>query len=85
MGIILIGIYPYRPNSAIGWCVFYLLSLPIVIVFEVLGDSTLGNKYISRSGRFIRIIYGVIVLILFIGFGYTIFMEAGAFLGKWGE
>ena len=62
-----------------------MLSFPIVIAFEVLGDSTLGNKCLSRRGRFIRVTYGVIVLIMFIGFGYAIFMKAVSFLGKWGE
>ncbi len=34
MVIVLLGIYPYRPNSVVGCTVLYLVSLSIVLLFE---------------------------------------------------
>ena len=82
-GMILLGIYPYRPNSILSWVVLYLLSFPIVIILEYAGGKLLGNKYISKLSRPVRIFYGVIVLLVVIAISSIILFSAEPILGKW--
>ena len=84
MGIILLVIYPYRPNSILSWIVLYLVSFPIVISLEFIGMKLFGNKYVSKLSRPARIFYGVIVLILVALISSIIIFSAVPFLGKWG-
>jgi len=60
-GMILFGMYPYRPNTLFGWLTLYIISVPLVIVYEVLGTKLLQNRVVNRFGRFGRILYGVVV------------------------
>jgi len=41
-GVILLGIYPYRPNSLIGLAVLLLLSVPVAFIYEMLGKKLGG-------------------------------------------
>ena len=83
-GMILLAIYPYRPNSILSWVVLFLLSLPIVIGFEVIGEKSLGDKYISKLSRTARIFYGVIVLFVVVVVSSIIVISAEPYLSKWG-
>ena len=79
---VLIGIYPYRPNSLSGWVILYLVSLPLAILFEVSGTIVFSKGVSSRLNRIGRTFYGVIVLcfVLFVAMGVD-WIEP--FLGKW--
>ncbi len=84
--VILLGIYPYRPNSLSGWAVLYLASLPIVFLFEVLGDKLLDNKATRKlrsSGG--RVLYGVVALGLVFVASIFIVSWLEPYLGKWGS
>lgn len=84
--VILVGIYPYRPNSVLGWLVLYLASLPIALLFEVLGDKLLNNKATRKlrsSGG--RVLYGVVALGLVFVASIFIVSWLEPYLGKWGS
>lgn len=82
--VILVGIYPYRPNSFLGWSLLYLVSVPIVFLFEVLGERLLDNKATRklRSSRG-RVFYGVVVLGLVLVASIFVVGWFEPYLGKW--
>ena len=82
---ILVGIYPYHPNSFFGWLVLYFMSLPLVIILEILGEKLFFNKITNNIGRAGRIIYGVIVLGLFMLLSSSSLLLMKPYLGKWGS
>jgi len=84
-GAILIGIYPYHPNSLIGWVVLYLISMPIVIFFEFVGEKTLVNSKVEKYSKTKRIAYGVLILGIILVASMTIINWLEPFLGKWGS
>ncbi len=83
--LILAGIYPYHPKSYIGWMVLYLFSLPIVILFEVLGEKAFSSKISNELGSGSRMIYAAIIL------GLLMFLSALSvswlepYFEKWGS
>ena len=82
---ILAGIYPYYPKSFVGWLILYLISLPIVILFEVLQEKLFSEKVSNRLGRAARIIYGVVVLGLIMLLSISVVSRLDPYLGKWGS
>lgn len=86
LAVILLGIYPYRPNSFLGWSLLYLASVPIVFLFGVLGDKLLDNKATRKlrsSGG--RVLYGVVALGLVFVASIFIVSWLEPYLGKWGS
>ena len=82
--VTLINIYPYRPNSLVGWVLMFVFSLPVWFVFELIGTKILGASFVSDLSCSSRIIYGVITLgllflLLWVGFSYF-----KLYFGKWG-
>jgi uncharacterized membrane protein SirB2 len=84
-GVILLGIYPYRPNDLLGWVVLLLISVPVVLFYEVLGKKLLENKRLNSAGRLTRIVYGVIALGLVIIASVSVVSWLEPYLGKWGS
>ena len=84
VGMVLLGIYPYRPNSILSWVVLFLLAFPIVISFEFIGGKLFGNKYVSKLSSPVRILYGIIALLVVIVVSAIVMFSAEPFLGKWG-
>ena len=82
---ILAGIYPYHPKSFTGWLVLYLISLPIVILFEVLQEKLFSVKVASRLGRMARLIYGIVVLGIIMLLSISVVSRLDPYLGKWGS
>lgn len=62
IAIVLVGIYPYRPESLGGWMVLSVLALPAVLLFEGAGQKLFHVKWIARLGSVGRVIYGVLVM-----------------------
>jgi uncharacterized membrane protein (DUF485 family) len=83
--IILVGIYPYHPKSPIGWIILYLISFPVVIVFEELGNKVFSDNVSRKLSRGVRIIYGVIVLGLIFILSTSVVSWLEPYLGKWGS
>ena len=67
-----------------SWIALYSLSIPIVVIGEYIGDRLLGNKYVSRLTRPMRIIYGVIILSILIILSTILICSADPILTKWG-
>ncbi len=84
-GVILLGIYPYRPNDLLGWVVLLLISVPVVLFYEVLGKKLLENKRVNSAGRSTRIVFGVIALGLVIIASVSIISWLEPYIGKWGS
>jgi hypothetical protein len=83
--LILVGIYPYHPKSSIGWIILYLISFPVVIVFELLGNKVFSDNISRKLSRGARIIYGVIVLGLIFILSTSVVSWLEPYLGKWGS
>ncbi len=82
---ILIGIYPYKPNSILSWVVLFVLAIPIVVIGELIGEKALNNKYVSKLSSPMRILYGVVALSIFIICTVIILNSSEPLLGKWGK
>jgi hypothetical protein len=83
VGLILIAIYPHRPNDLFGWTALILLAAPIVFGLEFIGTSLLQNKIVARMGRLTRIIYGVVVIVLISILIWLIWRWIGPHFGTW--
>lgn len=83
VGLILIGIYPYRPNGLIGWIVLFLIAVPIVLSLEFIGRNALENKFVANMGRTSRIIYGTITVLFIIVLILVGWKLAKPYLGTW--
>lgn len=82
-GLILLGIYPYRPNTLLGWSALFLISMPLVICYEYLGDKLLSTKLLENSGRGVRILYGVVVIGVVVIGGALLVSWLKPYLGEW--
>lgn len=50
MGIVLVGIFPYRPNGPLGWFVLTIVAIPFVLGLQYLGTYGLENRFIRSVG-----------------------------------
>ena len=83
-GVILLGIYPYRPNNLLGWVVLLLLSIPVVAIYELIGTKLHENRELNSVGKVARIVFGVIVSGLIIIASMSAVSTLEPHLGKWG-
>jgi hypothetical protein len=84
-GIALIDMYPYRPRSTIGWCLLFILALPLWFFFEFIGERFTASRFITSLGRGTRITLGVFVLGGFVLAIIVVFWFLAPFLNKWGS
>jgi len=82
---VLAGIYPYRPNSILGWFALLVLALPVVLLFEFGGEKLLKPNFVSRLGRVGRVVYGVMVMGVVLVVVLVAFQFLEPFFGKWGS
>jgi hypothetical protein len=82
---VLVGVYPYRPNSTLGWFVLFALALPVVLLFEFGGEKLLKPNFVSRLGRIGRVVYGVLVMGVVLVVVLVAFQFLEPFFGKWGS
>jgi hypothetical protein len=67
--------YPDTPSTASEWLWILVLALPLQLAFEFLGELVWNNKATrfvqqrtaSQSFSLVRILYGVVLLLVFIG------------------
>lgn len=64
MGIILVAIYPHRPDSAVGWLMLALVAIPVVLGLQFIGAFALQNRIMERLGTISRIALGVVFVLL---------------------
>lgn len=83
VGLILIAIYPHRPNDVLGWIVLILFAAPVVFGLEFIGTNLLENKVAGRMGRLTRIIYGVAVVTLIFILIWLFWKWVGPHFGTW--
>jgi hypothetical protein len=81
--LVLIGIYPLRPNSVLGWLILFGFALPIMVVFEYAGERLINPTFVGRFGYFGRIVYGVFVIGVFLVLSILAVKFFEPFLGKW--
>lgn len=82
---VLAGIYPYRPNSSLGWVALFAFALPVMLLLEFGGEKLLKPSFVSRFGRFGRIVYGVLVGGVILVVVLVAFQFLEPFFGKWGS
>ena len=83
--VVLVSIYPYRPNSVQAWVVFCIASLPVVFALEYTGTRVVNFGFIARLGRFGRITYAVVAMILILLVIGAFFKVMEPHFGKWGS
>lgn len=81
---ILIGIFPYHPNSFLGWVVLYFISFPVILIYQLLGEKLLGNKIIDKLSSSMRVVYGVIAIGAVVVFAIVAVEWFNPYLSKWG-
>jgi hypothetical protein len=84
-GVALLKIYPYRPRSIIGWCLLFMLALPLWFFFEFVGERFAGARFFVSLSPVARITFGVIVLGGFILLILVTFHFLEPFFTKWGS
>lgn len=62
VGIVLVSIFPYRPDTLLNWCLLCLLALPLVLCLELFGTRALNNSWMASRGRALRLAIGFVVL-----------------------
>lgn len=82
---LLAGIYPYRPNSTIGWFILFVLALPVTLVLEYGGEKLLNPGFVSHLGHASRITYGVFVAGIWLVVVLVAFQFLEPYFGKWGS
>ena len=63
IGIVIIGIYPHRPNGPLGWVVLTAAAIPVVLGLQYLGTRGLENRFMSGLGKTGRILLGLFVVV----------------------
>ena len=84
-GVALLNIYPYRPRSIIGWCLLFMLALPLWFFFEFVGERFADARFFVSLSPVARITFGVIVLGGFVLLILVTFHFLEPFLTKWGS
>lgn len=56
--------YPAFPRSIAGWLGLFFVGVPLLFLFEWLGEKTLGSAFFNRLSSIARIVLGVPVFIL---------------------
>lgn len=83
--VVLTSIYPYHPNSVLGWLALFCFSLPVWVVLEYGGEKMLNLKFVSRFSPAGRILYGVLAMGLFVVVVLIASKFLEPFFGKWGS
>jgi hypothetical protein len=60
--LLLLAVYPYRPNTPLGWTLLAAVAIPVVLGLEYVGTRSLDNRYMNRLGPTARILLGVLVV-----------------------
>lgn len=82
--VILAGIYPMRPDTWAGWVVLFLISVPIVLVYGILGEMLFSpGVSIRLGGRVMRLLYGIVVGLLVILVSRALLANFEPWLGSW--
>jgi hypothetical protein len=84
---ILIGTYPYRPNTATAWAGLFLLGPPIMLFGEAIGERVLENRFVAKMSQGVRMTYAVVLGCLLIA-GLVIFTKSDLFnshFARWGS
>jgi hypothetical protein len=82
-GAALLNIYPYRPQSIIGWCMLFILALPLWFFFEFLGERFTASRFLASLSPAARITFGVLVVGGFVLLTLVAFSFLKPFLSKW--
>jgi hypothetical protein len=81
----LFNIYPYRPRSIIGWCLLFMLALPLWFLLEFVGDRFVGARCFVSLSPVARITFGGIILGGFVSLILVTFHFPEPFVTKWGS
>lgn len=60
----LFAYYPAFPKSIRGWSALIFVGLPLLFLFEWIGEKTLGSDFFGRLPGWARIVLGVPVFVL---------------------
>lgn len=56
--------YPAFPKSIVGWLGLLFVGVPLLFMFEWLGEKTLGSAFFTRLPSVARIALGVPIFVL---------------------
>jgi hypothetical protein len=62
----LFNYYPAFPKSIVGWLGLLFVGVPLLFLFEWLGEKTLGSAFFSRLPSAARVALGVPAFVLVI-------------------
>lgn len=85
VGILLVGIYPYAPATALVCIALFVAALPVCVALEFLGGILFNSEATAQiPGGVPRILYGVIAATLFLLVAWFAFSFAKPFFEPWG-
>ena len=84
-GAALLNIYPYRPRSAVGWCLLFTLALPLWFFFEFVGERFAGSRFVASLNLTAKIGFGVLIGGGFVLLTLMAFSILEPFLNEWGS
>jgi hypothetical protein len=67
----------------IGWSILILLATPIIFGLEFIGTTLLQNRFVAQMGKFTRIVFGVVVVLLISLLCLMIWKWLEPHLGTW--
>lgn len=80
---LLVGIYPYRPESPGGWLLLLVVALPLLVLSERVSERLFESPRVARLSAPAPAAYGVVmigVLLLAIAVALSSFSSS---LGRW--
>ncbi len=60
--ILLLNLYPYHPDTFVGWCIFILLAVPVLLISEFVGDKVFKAAFVQKFSRPVRIAYMLVII-----------------------
>lgn len=74
VGLLLLQLFPYRPETIAGWVLLFVLALPITLIGEAIGSwlfsnhlaRTVDERTKAQSFSWFRIAYGLATYLIMI-------------------
>ena len=81
---LLLDIFPHKPNSLAGWLIVIIVGLPSWLIIEWLGglvfSKKLGDRISDKPFSSARIIYPLVVFLVFLGIMFLLWKILDPFL-----
>ena len=78
------AIIPYRPHTLFSWIILLLMALPLYAFMEIFSDWVMTSLLLTPLNRNGRIVYIVIVVVIFACIMWLILNAVRPYFIRWG-